>query len=334
MKNHSTLFKEQSMRAMRVHEYGDASQLKYEEIPVPQPGAGEVRVKVSAVGLNFVEIYQRKGLYPNRLPFCPGGEFAGVVDALGEGVTGFQPGERVATASGTGAYADYAIAPAARLVRVPESVSLEQGAALLLQGLTAHYLALSTFPLKPGDTALVHAAAGGVGQLLVQIAKMRGARVLATVSSAEKAQLTAAAGADEVIRYDLSDFEAEVKALTGGRGVEVVYDGVGKTTFARGLNCLKPRGYMVLYGQASGPVEPLDPQILNQKGSLFLTRPTMGHYLLTRAELDQRCADLFGWLASGALKLRIDRSFALAQAAEAHFYMEGRGTLGKVLLMP
>jgi len=322
------------MRAIQVHEFGDASQLKYEEVPTPEPKTGEVRVKVSAVGLNFVEIYQRKGLYPNRLPFSPGAEFAGVVDALGAGVTEFKVGERVATANGTGAYADYAIAPAARLVSVPEQVSLEQAGALLLQGLTAHYLGFSTYALKPGDTALVHAAAGGVGQLLVQIAKKCGAQVLATVSSAEKAGLAAAAGADEVIRYDTTDFEAEVKRLTGGRGVEVVYDGVGKTTFAHSLNCLKPRGYMVLYGQASGPVEPIDPQLLNQKGSIFLTRPSLGHYLLTRAELLQRTGDLFRWLAAGELKVRIDRSFALAEAAAAQVYMEGRNTRGKVLLIP
>jgi NADPH2:quinone reductase len=322
------------MRAMQVHEFGDASQLKYEEVSMPEPKPGEVRVKVSAVGLNFVEIYQRKGLYPNRLPFSPGGEFAGVVDALGAGVTEFKPGDRVATANGTGAYADYAVAPAARLVPVPEHVSLEQAAAVLLQGMTAHYLAFSTYALKPGDTALVHAAAGGVGQLLVQIAKKCGAQVLATVSSAEKAGLAAAAGADEVIRYDTVDFETEVKRLTGGRGVEVVYDGVGKTTFARSLNCLKPRGYMVLYGQASGPVEAFDPQILNQKGSLFLTRPSLGHYLLTRAELLQRTGDLFRWMEAGELNVRIDRTFALAEAAAAQVYMEGRNTRGKVLLMP
>lgn len=322
------------MLAIRVHEFGDASQLVYEDIPLPEPKAGEVRVKVAAAGLNFVEIYQRKGQYPGQRPFTLGGEFAGVVDVLGPGVTGFKAGDRVATASGAGGYAEFAIAPAAQLLPIPGQFSLEQAAALLLQGMTAHYLAYSTFPLKPGDTALVHAAAGGVGQLLVQIAKMRGARVIATVSNEEKAGLAREAGADEIILYTRQDFEAETRRLTGGKGVEVVYDSVGKTTFAASLNCLKPRGYMVLYGQSSGPVEPQDPQILNRKGSLFLTRPSLGQYTATRDELLQRSADLFAWIASGKLKVRIDRTFPLAEAAAAHLYMEGRGTKGKVLLIP
>ncbi len=322
------------MRAIRVNEFGDASQLNAAEVPLPEPKAGEVRVKVAAVGLNFVEIYQRKGLYPMPRPFSPGGEFAGMVDAVGEGVSEFRVGERVATASGSGGYAEYALAPAARLVLVPAAVSLEQAAAVMLQGLTAHYLAYSTYPLKEGEIALVHAAAGGVGQLLVQLAKRCGAQVIATVSNAEKADLARAAGANQVILYSEQDFEAEVKRLTGGKGVEVVYDGVGKTTFAKGLNCLKPRGYMVLYGQASGPVEPIDPQILNQKGSLFLTRPSLGHYLLTRTELLQRTLDLFSWMIAGELQVRIDRTFPLAEAAAAHTYMEQRGTRGKVLLIP
>lgn len=322
------------MRAIQVHEFGDASQLQYAEAPLPQPKAGEVRVKVAAVGLNFVEIYQRKGLYPLPRPFSPGGEFAGVVDAVGEGVSEFQVGERVATASGSGGYAEYALAPAARTVLVPESLSLEQAAAVMLQGLTAHYLAYSTYPLKEGETALVHAAAGGVGQLLVQMAKKCGAQVIATVSNAEKAALARAAGADQVILYSSEDFEAEVKRLTGGQGVEVVYDGVGQATFAKSLNCLKPRGYMVLYGQASGPVEPINPQILNQKGSIFLTRPSLGHYLLTRRELLQRSLDLFSWMLAGELRVRVDRTFALAEAAAAQTYMEQRGTRGKVLLLP
>ncbi len=322
------------MHAIRIHQYGDASQLAYEEALLPEPKAGEVRVKVKATGLNFIEIYQRKGLYPYPLPFTPGAEFAGTVDALGEGVTDFRVGDRVGTASGQGGYAEYAIAPAARLVHVPDPVSLEQATAVLLQGMTAHYLALSTYPLKPGDTALVHAAAGGVGQMLVQIARKLGARVIATVSTAEKAQLAREAGADEVILYSQQDFETETKRLTGDNGVEVVFDGVGKTTFAKGLNCLKPRGLMALYGQASGPVEPINPQILNQKGSLFLTRPTLGHYLLTRDELLWRAGDLFNWIASGELKVRIDRSFPLQEAGAAQLYMEERGTKGKVLLVP
>ncbi len=322
------------MQAVRVYEYGEADRLKYEDIPAPEPKAGEVRVKVAAAGLNFTEIYFRKGLYPRELPLTLGSEFAGLVDKVGEGVSGFGPGDRVATASGAGGYAEYALAPADRLAHVPASVSLEQAAALPLQGITAHYLAASTYPLKAGDTALVHAAAGGVGQLLVQIAKMRGAQVIATVSTEEKAQLARAAGADQVILYSQQDFAAETRRLTGGKGVEVVYDGVGKATFLKGLDCLKPRGYMVLYGQASGPVDPLNPQLLNQKGSLFLTRPTIGHYLLTRDELLWRANDLFGWLLSGQLQVRIDRTFPLAEATAAHAYMEGRGTHGKVLLIP
>jgi NADPH:quinone reductase len=322
------------MKAIIVHEYGDASRLVYEEAPIPEPKAGQVRVRVQATGLNFIEIYQRKGLYPQTLPVGLGAEFAGTVDALGEGVSGFRSGERVATAGGRGGYADYAIVPADSLVPVPDAISLEQAAAVMLQGMTAHYLATSTYPLKPGDTALVHAAAGGVGLLLVQIAKKCGAKVIATVSSEEKAGLARGAGAEAVILYSQQDFEAEVLRLTGGKKVEVVYDGVGKTTFAKGLNVLKPRGYMVLFGQASGPVEPVDPQILNQKGSLFLTRPTLGHYTLNRAELLKRAGDLFAWMQSGELKVRVDKTFPLSEASAAHIYMEGRETKGKALLLP
>jgi len=322
------------MHAIRIHATGQSDQLVYEDVPMPEPKEGEVRVKVAAAGLNFSEVYQRKGYYAMPLPFIPGAEFAGVVDALGEGVSGLDIGQRVTTASGAGGYAEYALSPAARLVIVPQGISLEQAAAVMLQGITAHYLALSTYPLTPQDTALVHAAAGGVGLLLVQIAKSRRARVIATVSTPEKAALAKQAGADEVILYSQVDFESEVMRLTGGKGVEVVYDGIGKTTFARGLNVLKPRGYMVLYGQASGPVEPINPQILNQKGSLFLTRPTMGHYLLTRQELEWRVGDLFGWMAAGKLAVRIDRTFSLEQARAAHDYIENRQTRGKVLLTP
>lgn len=322
------------MHSIQVHQTGDAGQLTYGESAVPAPKAGEVRVKVTAAGLNFIEVYQRKGLYSLPMPFTPGGEFAGTVDALGEGVQGFKIGDRVGTASGAGGYAEYAIAPAARLVHVPAGVSLESAAAVLLQGMTAHYLALSTFPLKPGHTALVHAAAGGVGLLLVQIAKHCGAKVIATVSNPQKAALAREAGADEVILYQDVDFESEVKRLTNGAGLDVVYDGVGTTTFLKGLNCLKPRGYMVLYGQASGPVEPVNPQLLNQKGSLFLTRPVLGHYLLSNEELAWRAGDLFNWMASGELKVRIDTTFALKDAASAHAYIEGRETKGKVLILP
>lgn len=322
------------MFSAKIYEYGDADRLIYEESPMPEPQKGEVRVKIAATGVNFIEVYQRKGLYLSPLPFIPGSEFAGVVDAVGEGVTGFQVGDRVGTASGVGGYAEYALAPAARLVLVPESIPLEQAAAVLLQGMTAHYLTHSTYPLKAGDTALVHAAAGGVGQLLVQMAKKCGARVIATVSSEEKVPIAYEAGADEVILYSSEDFEAEVKRITGKKGVEVVYDGVGKTTFLKGLNCLKSRGYMVLYGQASGPVEPVNPQLLSQKGGLFLTRPSLGYYLLTRDELLQRTGDLFRWIASGELTVRIDQTFSLKDAAAAHQYLEERATKGKVLLVP
>ena len=322
------------MKAIRVHEYGDINRLIYEEVPLLEPGAGEIRVKVAAVGLNFADIYQRRGWYPSQLPFTPGTEFAGTVDRVGEGVLEFKPGDRVVTASGHDAYADYAFAQQARVARLADGVSFNQAAALIEQGLTAHYLAASTYPLKPGDTALVHAAAGGVGQLLVQIARKRGASVIATVSTEAKAALARACGANEVILYSQQDFEAEVKRLTGGRGLDVVYDSVGRDTFEKSLNCLKPRGMMVLYGQSSGRVEPLDPQVLNRKGSLFLTRPTIAHYLQTRAEFLDRASDLFKWVADGSLKVRIDQTFPLAQTAAAHTYMEERRTLGKVLIIP
>jgi len=257
-----------------------------------------------------------------------------VVDAVGPNVTEFRPGDRVAYASQQGSYAQYQIVSSWRLALIPVAISTQQAAAVMLQGLTAHYLCFSTYPLRPGDTALIHAAAGGVGLLLVQIAKRCGARVLGTVSTGEKAQLAREAGADEVILYTQTDFEAEVKRLTGGKGVSVVYDSVGKTTFDKSLNCLKPRGYMVLFGQSSGAVPPLDPQVLNAKGALFLTRPTLGFYTADRQELLSRTNDLFAWMASGELKVRIDRTFPLAQAAEAHRYMQGRQSKGKVLLIP
>jgi NADPH2:quinone reductase len=326
--------KGESMHAIRIHEYGDVSKLIYEEIPVPETKAGEVRIKVEATGLNFIEIYTRKGWYPRELPFTLGAEFAGIVDMVGEGVINFRIGDRVATANGFCGYAEYAIAPAVRLVSLPAFISFEQATAALLQGMTAHYLAFSAFPLKPGNFALIHAAAGGVGQLLVQLAKKQGAQVIATVSTVDKADIARKAGADHVILYSHQDFESETKRITEGIGVDVVYDSVGKATFIKGLNCLKPRGYMILYGQASGPVEPIDPQLLNQKGSLFLTRPTLASYLLTRDELLWRANDLFNWINSGVLKVRIDKTFPLAEAASAQTYMEERGTKGKVLLIP
>ncbi len=322
------------MKAIRVHAYGEVDKLTAEDIARPDIKPDEVRVKVAFAGLNFTDVYYRKGTYPSDLPFTVGQEFAGTVDEAGREVKDFHPGDRVATAFGQGAYAEYAIAPAARLARVPDAISLDQAAAVFLQGITAHYLAISTFPLEPGHTALVHAAAGGVGHLLVQVAKHCGAQVIATVSTQEKAEIARQVGADQVILYSQQDFEAETMRLSGGRGVDVVYDGVGKTTFLKGLNCLKPRGYMVLYGQASGPVDPVNPQLLNQKGSLFLTRPTMRHYALTREELLQRINDLFGWMESGQLYVRIDKTFPLSDAPAAHTYLEKGQSKGKILLAP
>jgi len=322
------------MKAIRVYAPGGLEALRYEETALPEPQAGEVRVQVSAVGLNFIDVYQRSGQYKMPLPFTPGVEASGVVDKVGLDVEGVAVGDRVAYCMQPGAYGDYAIAPAWKLVPVPPSISLEVATALMVQGMTAHYLASSTFPLAPGHTALIHAAAGGTGRLLVQIAKRRGARVIATAGTPAKVELARSAGADEVILYTAVDFAPEVKRLTGGRGVDVVYDSVGRTTFAQGLDCLRPRGIMVLWGQASGAVEPFDPQILNQKGSLYLTRPSLGAYMADRAELLQRAGDLFAWFAAGELDVRIDRTFALADAAAAHAYIEGRQTVGKVLLMP
>jgi NADPH2:quinone reductase len=322
------------MKAIRVHKYGDASQLSYEEIAKPTPKVGELRVQVEATGLNFIEIYLRTGLYQGKLPFTPGDEFAGTVDALGEGVTDFRIGDRVATASGDEGYAQYSIAPAEKTIKVPDGISAEQAAAVMLQGITAHYLAKSTYPLKPGETVLIHAAAGGVGQLLVQIAKMSGARVLATISSEEKAKIAKEVGADEVILYSKVDFAEEVNRLTKGRGVDVVYDGVGKKTFLKGLDCLKPRGMMVTFGNASGAPEAIEPRILVRKGSLFLTRPSIGHYLQDREEFLWRANDLFDWIQAGQLNVRVDKAFPLEKAADAQRYMEAGSTKGKVLLIP
>ncbi len=322
------------MKAIRIHQTGNPDVLKYEDAPMPEPGPGQVRVKVKAAGVNFIDTYHRRGWYPIPTPFTPGVEAAGVVDALGEGVTGVKVGDRVAYGLTIGSYAEYSLVSAGVVVPLPDGVSYEEGAAAMIQGMTAHYLACSTYPLQPSDTCLIHAAAGGTGALLVQIAKIRGARVLGTVSSAEKEAIARACGADEVIRYTEQDFEAEVKRLTDGKGVNVVYDSVGLTTFDKSLSCLRPRGYMVLFGQASGIVPPVDPQTLNQKGSLYLTRPVLGAYTLTREELLGRAADVFGWIADGRLKIRLDPTFPLAQAQAAHEYLEGRQTKGKVLLIP
>jgi NADPH2:quinone reductase len=322
------------MRAIRVHTFGGAEALQYEEVPLPTPGPGEARVKIEAAGVNFIDIYHRTGQYKGQLPLTPGVEAAGVVDAVGPEVTEVQEGDRVAYAMQPGAYAEYAVVPAWKLVPLPDTIDTRQAAAVMLQGMTAHYLTHNTYPLRSGETALVHAAAGGVGLLLVQLAKRRGARVIGTVSTEEKAQLARQAGADEVIRYTEQDFVAETRRLTGGAGVHVVYDSVGKTTFDASLDCLRPRGYMVLFGQSSGAVAPLDPQVLNAKGSLFLTRPSLAHYIADRQELLWRAGDLFAWIAAGELNVRIDQIFPLAEAAAAHRSMEGRKTKGKVLLIP
>jgi NADPH2:quinone reductase len=322
------------MNAIRVHQLGHAGVLRLETMDVPTPSPGQALIRMEAVGVNFIEIYHRTGLYKVQLPFTPGTEGAGTVEAVGPGVTTVRQGDRVASVNLLGSYAEYAVAPADRLVPLPDRVSTRQGAAVLLQGLTAHYLVTSTYHLQRGESCLVHAAAGGVGLLLCQMARRIGARVIGTVSTEEKAQLAREAGADDVILYTQADFETEVKRLTAGAGVQVVYDSVGRTTFAKGLNCLARRGLMVLLGQSSGPVEPVDPQILNQKGSLFLTRPSIGHYTATREELLQRSADVLGWVADGSLSVRIGHEFPLANAADAHRELESRRTTGKVLLIP
>lgn len=322
------------MQAVRLHEPGGAEALRVETIPIPRPGEGEALVRVEAAGVNFIDVYKRTGLYTIPLPATLGEEGAGTVVAVGGGVTEVREGDRVAWAMHLGAYAQHAAVPAAKLVPLPAEVSAALGAAVMLQGMTAHYLATSTYPLREGDRCLVHAAAGGTGLLLVQIAKRRGAFVIATAGSDEKAELARAAGADEVIVYTRRDFADEVRRITGGRGVQVVYDSVGKTTFLPGLDLLVPRGTMVLFGQSSGPVAPIDPQLLNQKGSLFLTRPTLGHYIATREELLWRTGELFGWMAKGELSVRVGAEYPLADAAEAHRALEGRRTTGKVLLRP
>ena len=322
------------MKAIRVHTPGGPEAMKLDDIPKPTPKAGEALVKIDAAGLNYIDVYFRTGQYKAEVPLTLGLEAGGTVEAVGPGTTDVKAGDKVAYTGVPGAYAEYAVVPAARLVVLPAGLSTKQGAAMMLQGMTAHYLATSTYPLKKGDTCLVHAAAGGVGLLLCQMAKMRGARVIGTVSTDEKAKLAREAGADEVILYSKQDFEAEVKRLTDGKLLQVVYDGVGKTTFEKGFNCLAPRGMMVLYGAASGPIGAFDPQILNVKGSLFLTRPSLNHHIITRAELVQRATEIGQWIKDGKLKLRVELEFPLKDAAEAHRALEGRKTTGKVLLIP
>jgi NADPH2:quinone reductase len=322
------------MKAIQVKQCGGHEALELVDLPVPEPKPNEAVIKLAATGVNFIDVYHREGRYKVPLPFVPGQEGAGTVTAVGADVKTVKLGDRVSWAGVLGSYAEYAAVPADRLVPVPAGVTDQQAAAAMLQGMTAHYLAHDVYPLKRGETALVHAAAGGVGQILVQMAHNIGARVIATVSTDEKAQLARAAGADEVILYTHQDFEAETKRLTGGKGVDVVYDSVGKTTFEKGLNILRPRGMMALYGGSSGPVPPFDLIVLSQKGSLFLTRPTLGHYTATREELMMRASAVFAMMASGKLKLRIEHTYPLAEAQRAHRELEGRKTTGKLLLIP
>lgn len=321
------------MKAIQVKQPGGPEALEVVDIAVPQPKPNEALVKLAAIGVNFIDIYLREGRYKAALPFIDGQEAAGVVAAIGSDVKSLKPGDRVAYTSVLGSYAEYAAVPAERLVLIPQGVD-ERQAATMLQAMTAHYLCHDTFPLKTGQTALVHAAAGGVGLLLVQMAHHLGARVMGTVSTEEKAQLARAAGAEEIILYTQSDFEAETKRLTGGRGVDVVYDSVGKTTFEKGLNVLRPRGMMVLYGGSSGAVPPFDPITLMQKGSLFLTRPTLQHYIVTREELAARAEAVFGMIAARRLQPRIEHTYRLEDAQQAHRDLEGRKTTGKLLLIP
>jgi len=322
------------MFALRIHETGGPEKIVAEDVPAPAPGAGQVRIRVEAAGVNFIDTYKRSGLYPVPRPHTLGQEAAGEITAVGADVTEFRVGDRVASAAVEGAYAAEAVIPAAQTVRVPDSVPSRLAAAVMLQGLTAHYLACDTFPLKPGDTALVHAAAGGVGQLLVQIAKLRGARVLATAGTDDKARLAREAGADAVCVYTRENFTEAARAFTEGRGVDVVYDGVGQATFTGSLDSLRPRGLLVSFGNASGAVPPFAPLLLSQKGSLFLTRPTLAHHTRTPAELQARAADLFAWIAADALRVHVGASYPLAAAAEAHRALEARATTGKVLLVP
>jgi len=322
------------MKAVRVHKPGGPEGLIYEDVPDPKAGTGQAVVKVEAIGLNFAEVNRRRDADPASLPMPIGGEAAGTVVEVGEGVTTFKIGDRVAFNGVPGAYAEKVVAPAARLVRVPDNITTKQAAAVLLQGMTAHYLACSTYPLGAHDTCLVHAAAGGVGLLLCQIAKQRGARVIGTVSTEAKARAAREAGASETILYNQIDFAPEVQRLTDGRGVDVIYDSVGKTTFAKGLDCLRPRGMMVVYGQASGPVTPVDTGLLSTKGCLYLTRVNLGTYTATRQELEDRSGDIFKWVASGQLKVHICSEYPLAEAARAQAALEHRETMGKVLLIP
>jgi NADPH2:quinone reductase len=322
------------MKAIRVHTPGGPEALKYEDVPDPTPGAGQAVVKLGACGVNYIDVYFRTGQYKAPLPLTVGHEGAGTVTAVGPGVADIKVGDRVAWTGVPGSYAQMNVVPADRLVKLSDGLSFKDGAAAMLQGMTAHYLAVSTYPLKKGDVCLVHAAAGGVGLLLCQMARMRGATVIGTVSTDDKAAVATSVGVDHVILYTKQDFESEVKRITAGAGVHVVYDGVGASTFDKGLNCLRPRGLMALFGQASGPVPPLDLQVLNARGSLFVTRPSLNHHIAGRDELRERAGDVLGWIRDGKLKLRLEHQFPLADAAEAHRALEGRRTTGKILLIP
>jgi len=321
------------MKAVRIHAFGGPEVLTYEDVPLPEPGVGEARIKIEAIGVNYIDTYHRSGLYPSNLPFTPGMEAAGVIDELGPGETRFRVGDRVAYCMVRGTYAEYAIAPLNSLVPLPEGVDYRLAAAALLQGLTAHYLVHSTYPLKKGEVMLLHAAGGATGLLIVQMAKRLGAIVYGTASTQEKQRLAREAGADVVIPYTQIDFGDEVKRLTDGKGVDVVYDSVGQTTFDRSLACLKPRGMMVLFGQSSGAVAPVSPSLLASK-SLYLTRPMLDDYIRERAELEWRAGELFSWIAAGSLQIRIGGEWPLAQAAEAHRRLQDRERVGKLLLIP
>jgi len=322
------------MRAIQVSQTGGPEVLTLVDVPVPTPKPNEALVEIKASGVNFIDVYFREGRYPAPLPFINGQEAAGIVKEVGAEVSGVKVGDRVAYTSSLGSYAEYAAVPAARLVKIPDGLSFEQGAAAMLQGMTAHYLLNSTYKLQNGETALIHAAAGGVGLLLVQMAKKIGARVIATAGTEEKVQLARDAGADECIIYTQADFETETKRLTDGQGVHVVYDGVGKATFDKDLEVLRPRGYLVLFGGSSGAVPPFDLIKLSQKGSLFITRPTLAHYTAKREELEWRANDVLGSIASGELKLRIHKTYTLSEVEQAHRDLEGRKTSGKLLLVP
>jgi NADPH2:quinone reductase len=322
------------MKHIQVTKFGGPEELKLVESPKLTPGSGQALVRIAASGVNYIDVYFRTGLNKADLPLTPGSEASGVVDSVGPGVTSVKPGDRVGYAMARGSYAEYALVPADQLVPLPDSVDFNTAAAALLQGMTAHYLTHSTYPLKPGDKCLVHAAAGGAGRLVVQMAKMLGATVYGTVGTDAKAAVAKEAGADEAIVYTRDDFAVEVKRLTGGKGVDVIYDSVGATTFLKGFDLLRPRGMMALFGNSSGKPDPIDPAILNPKGSLFLTRPTLTHYVLTREELLWRAGDVLSWIGAGKLKLLIDKTYTLSGAAEAHRDLEGRKTTGKLLIIP